>query len=105
MQQRITNIHEACEALRMGFKWAGSDCGGITYVHKDKCDAKLYSKDDAAGENFWELYRHISFMALGSEPFNIHITLLDTVPDGKFDCVTAEDLITIAACIKRVSKF
>lgn len=105
MEKQINNIHDACEAFRAGFKWAGSNSSGITYAHSGKGDGKLYSKEDSAGENFWELYRQISFMALGSEPFNLHTTFLDTVPDGKFDYVTAEDLITIAACIKRVSKF
>jgi hypothetical protein len=105
MEKQITNIHDACEAFRAGFKWSGSTSGGITYAHNYKRDGDLYSKEASVGENFWELYRQISFMALGSEPFNLHTTCLDTVPDGKFDCVTAEDLITIAACIKRVSKF
>ena len=103
-QKEINNLHDACQAYREGLKWAGLDCGGLTYAHTSKNDSKLYSKEDRAGENFWELYRQISFMVMGAEPFAMTSKIDNTVPEDKFEDVTAEDMLTIAACIKRASK-
>ena len=97
----ISNIHEACEAYRNGLRWAGQT-GGITYAHFSKSSAKEYDAPDRAGNSFWELYREISFMVMGSEPLcgkNV-----DCMPEGKFDCLTSDDFETIAICIKKVSK-
>lgn len=96
---QISNMHEACEAYRNGLKWAGQ-CGGITYAHFRKSAHLEYDAPDSAGNNFWELYREISFRAIGSEPFNLNTA---TVDEENLAGVTAEDMLTIAACIKHVA--
>ena len=97
-ERQITNLHEACQAYRDGYRWAGSNCGGLTYAHYYKSAENLYSKEDKACENFWQLYRQISFMVVGTEPFDLR-SKIDTVPENKFEGLTVLDMITIATCI------